>query len=346
MARKSQTLYRSLIEDHYDQGDPNIVEIPEPHRRKFAFRYYAFITDDSDYGRHQHPFNTFPCYGSNDLFSWEFLEVALSTTDDATRWAPCVNYIPELERPFVMLYSKAKGKGEHSHVQHKIRRADSLLPEGPFVDSGEVLTDDFDFAIDPQIFLSADGRQRMAFATDFVSGHPIGTGLAHLGISKDLRKIDKDLVVIARASADWQMYDEKRVMQWKEIPGVDWERGDTVRWHCLEGPVAGIVGPTGRRFVFYSAGNYSSFYAIGIIEELPDGTYVDLSSGPESCLLAPDPDKSFYSVGRVGVVKDPSGQMYASYHARFGSPDAPRRLGLAPLYWNYDGLPYCKREEF
>ena len=334
--------FTSLIDDQYDQGDPNIVEIPEAARGKYRFRYYAFVTDDSDYGRKNHPGKAFPCYGSNDLFSWTDLGPALTTTDNNARWAPCVGYYPALPRPFVMLYSRARGTGEEAHVQHKIRRADSETPEGPYVDSGQVLTADIDFSIDPNIYRDKQGKLQMAFATDFVDNAPVGTGLAHVEISEDLTTTIGEVKLLMRATADWQMYDPSRVMPWKTIPGVDWSK-DRVKWHCVEGPVGGIVGPNGRRFAFYSAGNYSHLYAVGIAEELADGTYKDLSTDPKQCLLAPEPERGFYSVGRIGTVFGPDGQLYATFHARFGSPEAPRRLGISQLRWTDDGLPYCPR---
>ena len=42
--------------------------------------------------------------------------------------------------------------GEAAHIGHAIRRADAVAPEGPFQDSGEVLTPDLDFAIDPDVY--------------------------------------------------------------------------------------------------------------------------------------------------------------------------------------------------
>lgn len=336
-------LYVSLIDDQYDQGDPNIIQIPESHRSAFEYRYYAFVTDDSDYGRQKHPQHAFPCYGSNDLFTWECLGASLEKADNNARWAPCVGFYPNLKRPFVMLYSRARGAGEEAHVQHKIRRADSERPEGPYVDSGHILTEDFDFAIDPNIYRNKAGELMMAFATDYVEDHPIGTGLAEIRINDDLTATIGSAKAMTRATADWQMYDQSRVMPWKQIPNIDWSKGDRVRWHCIEGPVGGVVGPTGRRFAFYSAGNYSHLYAVGILEEQVDGTYKDLSTDPQHCLLAPDPARGFYSVGRIGTVEGPDGTTYASYHARFGSAEAPRRLGLALLKWTPEGAPYCPR---
>lgn len=341
---KTDKLYTSLIEDQFDQGDPNIVHIPDTARSLYRYRYYAFVTGDSEYDRKTHPDKAFPCYGSDDLFTWHWLGPSLETKDNNARWAPCIGYYPDLHRPFVMLYSRARGTGEEAHVQHKIRRADSVSPEGPYVDSGEVLTQDFDFAIDPNVYRDRNGQLMMAFATDYVDDYPIGTGLAEIAIAEDLRKTVGAAKVMTRATADWQMYDPARTMPWKAIPNVDWSRGDKVKWHCVEGPVGGVVGPTGRRFAFYSAGNYSHLYAVGILEEQPDGTYKDLSTAPKSCLLAPQPDRGFYSVGRIGFVEGADGTMYASYHARFGSPAAPRRMGLALLKWSPEGLPYCARE--
>lgn len=335
--------YSTVIDDLFDQGDPNIMEIPETHRSNYPFRYYVFITDDSAHGRTLFPEKSFPCYGSNDLVNWQFLSASLEKQDDNTRWAPCVGFYPDLERPFVMLYSRARGKDYEAHIQHRIRRADSVNPEGPYQDSGEVLTQDLDFSIDPQVYRNESGQLRMAFATDFVEQDPIGTGLADIGIQDDLRSTSGPLRILARASYDWQMYEPERVVPWKTIPGVDFSKGDKVRWHCLEGPVGGIIGPTGRRFVFYSAGNFNHTYAVGILEETPDGKFHDLSSTIEDCLLKPEPSNNFFSVGRIGFLRAPDGRELVTYHARFGSPGAPRRFGFAPLSWTNEGLPICKR---
>src|SRR5438552_3602257 len=120
--------YRPLVPEPADQGDPYALRVPD--EVASAFRYYAYVT-----GPEPAAGTAFPVYGSDDLVRWEGLGGALVVEDTRWRWAPCVRCVPGLERPFVMLYSRARGRGDpEGHREHKIRRADSLTPEGPFVD--------------------------------------------------------------------------------------------------------------------------------------------------------------------------------------------------------------------
>src|SRR5256885_467863 len=88
-------------------------------------------------------------------------------------------------------------------------------------------------------------RAFSVFASDFVDDPPLGTGLMIAGVSEDLRRLVSKPSAVARASADWQLYDPTRAMPWKSIPGVDWSK-DRVRWYCMEGPCGGITSPRGR----------------------------------------------------------------------------------------------------
>jgi hypothetical protein len=325
--------YRRLYPEDADQGDPFPLVVPESARTEY--RYYVYVTTDVTSPK------AFPVYASNDLITWKRLGPTLvSDTVPRAYWAPCVHYVPGLARPFVMLYSRAVGVGEQAHVGHKIRRADSERPEGPFIDSGHELTPEVDFAIDPDIYRAPDGSLRMAYAMDFIADAPLGTGLVEVGISEDLTRVLTPPTVLARATEDWHLFDGKRTLPWMKIQGVDWST-DTVKWNTLEGPVGGLVNPKGQRVYLYSGGCFFGFYAVGaLIEEAP-GKLVNVSRGGHNFVLGPQPERGLHGPGHCAWLKGPDGQDYIMVHGRFGSETAPRNAMLVELLWNEDGLPYC-----
>jgi len=222
-------LYRPLFPEDRDQGDPYILAPPPAAQSRF--RYYVYTTgEDPVSGR------AFPVYGSHDLMHWQPLDEALIVGRQSSHWAPCVRYLPGLDFPFVMLYSRAVGSGAEGHVGHAIRRAHSRRPEGPFVDSGHVLTSDLDFAIDPDVYRHPDGSLKLAFAMDFVDDEPYGTGIVESTISEDLTRLIGPRRLLARPRYDWHVYESSRVMPWKTIAGIDWT-SQSVRWHTVEAPV-------------------------------------------------------------------------------------------------------------
>jgi hypothetical protein len=238
-----------------------------------------------------------------------------------------------------MLYSRAIGLGEEAHVGHAIRRAESAKPEGPFIDSGHVLTPDLDFAIDPDVYRLADGSLKLAFAMDFVKDEPYGTGLAEADTAEDLTKLTSAPRPLARPSYAWQVFDPARVMPWKGIPGVDWAR-QTVRWHTMEAPVGGLVSPRGRRVYLYSGGCFFDYYAVGALIEGEDGRLHDLSEGESTLAIGPRPERGFFAPGHCSLLRAADGRDYLMLHARFGSPAAKRQMCLAPLSWTGDGRPF------
>jgi hypothetical protein len=280
-----------------------------------------------------------------------------------------VQFVPGLARPFVMLYSRGQGLGEQAHIGHAIRRADSVTPDGPFVDSGHLLTPDLDFAIDPDVYRLRDGVLRLAFATDFVDEPPLGTGIVEASVRDDLTELLTQPQVILRAHDEWQLYDPARKMPWKTIPGVDWQT-DTVRWYTVEAPVGGLVSPRGEDVYLYSGGCYFAYYAVGAVvkPQAPAGGEgpADVTGKPGDSprdhpagiqVLRPQPEQGFYAPGHCSLVTGPGAsadaspdtspgasageQRYLLFHARYGSQSAPRQMSLAPLLWNEAGLPYC-----
>jgi len=324
-------LYRPLFPEDYDQGDPYLFA-PPPEARS-QFRYYIYTTgEDPVSGR------AFPVYGSHDLVRWLRLDEALTVGLKSSHWAPCVRYLPGLELPYVMLYSWAIGVGAEGHVGHTIRRAHARHPEGPFVDSGHVLTGDLDFAIDPDVYRATDGSLRLAFAIDFVADEPYGTGIVEAAVSDDLTHLVGSPRILARPRHDWHLYDASRIMPWKTIPGIDWA-SQTVRWHTVEAPVGGLVSPQGRRVYLYSGGYFFGFYAVGALVEDERGNLHDITDGERDFVLGPRPEDGFYAPGHCSRLRLAGGHDYLLFHARFGAPDAKRQMCLAPLRWTADGLP-------
>ncbi len=315
-------------EAEVDQGDPFLVEVPAEQRAEHPFRYYVYVSAPG-----------FPVYGGDSLLDpagWQRIgDSCPGLGEDRWCWAPCVRYVAGLPRPWVMLYSRAKGAGEpEGHQQHRLRRADSQSPAGPFVDSGEELTADLNFAIDPDVHDGADGQRWLYFAVDFVADEPYGTGIVRARIGSELRRLLCEPAVIARPGAPWQVYDEHRSMPWKDIPGVRWDRAETVRWSTIEGPAV-ITSPGGREVVLYSGGNFADFYGIGVVARDPDsGQWLDLSPSPEAALLGPDPAVDLFGPGHCSVITS-DGRPFLCYHFR-GAPAAPRQFGVVPLRWNPD----------
>lgn len=323
-------LYRPLFPEAHDQGDPYVLSLPSEARTRF--RFYVYTTgEDPLSGR------AFPVYGSHDLVSWQRLDQALVVGLESSHWAPCVQYVPDLELPFVMLYSRAVGVGAEGHVGHVIRRAHALRPEGPFVDSGHVLTGDLDFAIDPDVYRAPDGSLKLAFAMDFVADEPYGTGIVEVAVSEDLTHLTGPTRLLARPRYDWHVYEALRVMPWKTIAGVDWA-SQSVRWHTVEAPVGGLVSPLGKPVYLYSGGCFFGFYAVGALIEDEQGELHDITDGERNFVIGPRPEDEFFAPGHCSWLHL-DGCDYLLFHARFGAPDAKRQMVLAPLRWTADGFP-------
>jgi hypothetical protein len=93
-----EACYRPLYPEDYDQGDPYLLSLPASAGARF--RYYVYVTgENARWGR------AFRVYASHDLLHWEALGAALIADVRRAHWAPCVRYVPGLERPYDMLYA-------------------------------------------------------------------------------------------------------------------------------------------------------------------------------------------------------------------------------------------------
>lgn len=329
----SQTdFYKALCPQDRDQGDPYFIEAPKDFGSKF--RFYVFTTGEvTEEGR------AYPYYGSNDLKHWEFLGGSLVSDIKKSHWAPCVQYVPGLEYPFVMLYSHGRGLNEEAHIGHVIKRAHSKSLDKPFVFSGHELTKGIDFSIDADVY-SWNGQKKIAFAMDFINDAPHGTGVVEASISDDLSELTSKPITLARASYEWQVYLPKRQLRWMTLEGVDWSKGDTVKWYTVEAPVGGLISPKGKRVVLYSGGNFANFYAVGALIENEKGTFKDIASREHKFVLRPQPDKGLFALGHPSLAKI-EGKDYLMTHMRIGSVDATRQFALVPLLWNEKAEPCC-----
>lgn len=334
---------RPLFPEAADQGDPFLVAVPDG--VPAAHRYYVYVTrDETSDGRGGRATpGAFPAFASDDLVTWRALGPSLE--GDATRhayWAPCVRHVPGLARPWVMLYSRAAGIGEQAHVGHVLRRADAERPEGPFADSGHVLTPDADFAIDADVYRAPDGALQLAWAQDFVDAPPYGTGIVEAPVRDDLTALAGPPRVLARPSEPWHLYDARRRMPWKRIAGVDWSTTDTVEWNTVEAPVGGLVNPAGRRVVLYSGGCYFGFYAVGALVEDDAGRLLNVTREGEGFVLRADPARGLDAPGHCAWFRTPDGRDWLVTHARFGSPTAHRNATIVRLRWDERGWPYAE----
>ena len=310
-----------------DQGDPFLFEVPAVAGAD-SHPYLLIVTSPG-----------FPVYGCMDPLepsSWERLGDSFPGIGvDPWAWAPCVRFVAGLARPWVMLYSLAAGAGDPGgHQFHVIRRADSVLPQGPYADTGHVLTSEVAFAIDPDVSVRADGRTWLTCASDHVDRPPFGTGLFEAQITEDLTRLLTPLVPAARATAPWQIYEAERSMPWIDLPGVRWAAGATVTWYTMEGP-AGLLSPKGRDLMLYSGGNFADFYAMGLLERELDGNWRDLSLKPADCLLAPGDTVSGLGHGSYAG-------SYLAFHFRPAS--GLRQFTVARIDWHEEAdLPYVSR---
>ena len=178
---------------------------------------------------------------SDDLVTWQDVGGALvrlePQLDDVEYWAPEVVYE---DGRYWMYYSLGRGD-----VGHQIRVASSTSATGPFEDTGDVLTAQLPFAIDPSPYRDPAGTWWLFYATDVVEGNRPGTVIAVQRMA-DMTHLVGSPTVVLRASADWQRYEDDRAMY-----------GGVHDWHTLEGPAV-LDDGHGGCLLFYSGGNWQT----------------------------------------------------------------------------------------
>ncbi|AWN24485.1 glycoside hydrolase [Deinococcus irradiatisoli] len=272
--------------------------------------YYAYGTGPRQAGE-----RVFEVLRSEDLQEWTSLGGALEPLPGAAQdyWAPEV--AAEGGR-FYMYYSVGQGD-QH----HQLRVAVAEHPQGPFQDSGVVLTPDEPFAIDPSPFRDEDGQWYLYFARDVLEGERVGTSLAVMPLS-DMLTPGGPITTVLRASADWQLYARQRPMY-----------GRTLDWHTLEGPF--VVRRNGLYHCFYSGGAWTNdTYGVGhAVAEHPLGPWREPQAGP---VVLRSGVADLIGPGHNSLITDEAGQDWIVFHA-WNAERTERQLHLLALDWSAGG---------
>lgn len=273
--------------------------------------YYAFGTDtqaDSPLA--------FEVLRSRNLVGWNSLGRCLGDLRQSSRdyWAP---EVAESGGRFYLYYSF--GEGDRGHL---IRAAVSDRPEGPYVDSGRVLTPNERFAIDAHPFRDDDGTWYLFYARDRLEGERVGTSIVVDRLA-DMTTLAGEPVPVVSASADWQRFAADRPMY-----------GGIYDWHTLEGPF--VVKRLGRYWCLYSGGAWTGpGYGVSwAVADSPLGPWTE-PGGDGPALLRSRPGE-LEGPGHCSVVVGPDGEDYVVYHA-WDPHRTARRMCIDRLAWTPDG---------
>ncbi len=285
---------------------------PDPFVLKYCGEYWAYCTGLRADGR------VFTILHSLDLVHWREVGSALEAlpSDHPCYWAPEVTYD---NGRFFLYYSV----GNEERMQ--IRVATATHPAGPFVDSGQRLTQE-PFAIDPHVFTNEDGRRYLFYAADFLDHSHIGTGTV-MDRLLDFDTLARRPQPVTRACYDWHVYDPQRA-----------EKGG-VCWHTLEGPF--VLTHKGRYYQMFSGGNWQNeSYGVGYAttEKLDTAEEWAQACDGEAVrpILRTIPGKVI-GPGHNSVVRGPDNrQLYCVYHRWRDVTEQEgegRVLAIDPLDW-------------
>ena len=300
----------------------------DPFVLKWQGTYYAYGTGGSGNPGGQGDGRIFSVLRSSDFVNWEPVGGALEPLQDeggapyTAYWAP---EVAEHKGNFYMYYSAA---GAKTDADHRLRVAVADRPEGPFVDSGDLLLPDEGFTIDASPFRDPkDEKWYLFFAKDFFDER-VGTATAVVQLADDMVSTTGPISPVLRASADWQIFERNR-----HHYDRDWEA-----WHTVEGPF--VVFHEGRYYCFYSGGAWhSTEYGVSYaVADSVRGPYTEVGeSGPvvlrgvEGKVLGP---------GHNSIVLGPDNRtQFVVYHA-WDVDRTVRRMCIDPLIWTSDG-PRC-----
>ncbi|RYG31326.1 glycoside hydrolase [bacterium] len=282
----------------------------------FAFRaegvWWAVGTGSSDAD------GVCPMLMSEDFVNWRPMGHALIPTPSlgTDYWAPEIIRIGDRYR---MFYSV--GRGDNGH---QLRVAESVRPEGPYRDLGEPVLDPAScyFAIDAHVYTDPEGANWLFYARDFLDGQRPGTALVVAPLL-DGRRVEDDFHVVARANADWQLYEADRPMYEGRYD-----------WHTLEGP--SVVRHENELYCLYSGGNWTNeTYGVDYVTaDRPDGDWrADVVAAPR--ILKTQPGR-LRGPGHNSVVQGPDSAMYIVYHA-WNEARTARKMHVTPLVWTEQG---------
>lgn len=284
----------------------------DPFVLKLGSAYYAYGT-----GAHSSTNgHVFEVLHSTDLVHWQSKGFALEPLGAGFEdyWAPEVAHF---DGRFYMYYSAGIGD-----AQHRLRVAVADHPEGPFVDSGAILTPDEPFSIDGSPFQDDDGTWYLYYARDYLSGERVGTALAVAQLEGMTQFVGEPRTVL-RATQDWQLYAAQRQIY-----------GQTLDWHTLEGPF--VVKRGGRYYCFYSGGAWTNLsYGVSYaVADHPLGPWLE-PAALEPTLLKTISGQVI-GPGHNSVIVGPDGRDYLVYHA-WDAAHTGRRMCIDALEWTPSG---------
>lgn len=288
---------------------------PGPFADPFVLRhdgwYYAYGTNEAVEAD-----RAFEVLRSRDLVSWTSLGRVLAGIERTPRdyWAPEVAFEGG---EFFLYYSVGV-----EDTGHRLRVVRAHRPDGPFVETGHILTPHERFAIDASPFRDDDGSWYLFYARDRLEGERVGTSIA-VDRLVDMDRLAGDPVPVLSATADWQLFQAQRPIY-----------GQVYDWFTLEGPF--VVKRLGRYWCFYSGGawtgaGYGVSYAVA---DSPLGPWTEAAGeGPAVMRTRPGIAEG---PGHNSVVTAPDGDDYLVYHA-WDAAHTARRMCIDRLRWTADG---------
>lgn len=283
---------------------------PDPFIIKHRGEYWCYSTGWASDGR------AFQILHSNNLVEWRIVGGAMEALPGAAPeyWAPEVSY---RNGRFYLYYSVGDG------VVMKLRVAVAANPEGPFVDSGRVLTQE-EFAIDAHVFEDDNGERYLFYATDFLTHTHIGTGTVADRMIDDLTLAGNPRPVTL-PRFDWQVFDPHRT-----------EKGG-VRWHTVEGPF--VLKRKGRYYQMFSGGNWKDL-SYGVSYATADSIasldqWSQQSHDEHTPLALSTIPGKVVGPGHNSVVRGPDNRrLFCVYHRWALDENGGRRvLAIDPMEW-------------
>jgi beta-xylosidase len=273
--------------------------------------YYAYGTDSTTDAS-----VAFEVLRSRDLVTWDSLGRCLPDTIRPARdyWAP---EVVEHDGRFHLYYSVGVEDRDH-----RIRVATAGRPDGPFTDSGRVLTPHERFAIDAHPFRDDDGTWYLFYARDVLDGERVGTSLA-VDRLVAMDRLAGEPVPVLSATADWQLFKRARPMY-----------GQVYDWYTLEGPF--VVKRLGRYWCLYSGGAWTgSGYGVSwAVADAPLGPWHEPLAG-QPALMRSRPGFA-EGPGHSSVVTGPDDEDYIVYHA-WDRHHTARQMCVDRIEWTPDG---------
>jgi GH43 family beta-xylosidase len=259
-----------------------------------------------------------PLLRSPDLVHWTPLGHALAPTGARQVWAPEVAC---RDGRFYMVYSSGSAP---EGIDQKLRVAVAEHPEGPFVDTGQLLVPEQPFSIDAHPFRDLDGQWYLFYCVDFLEpshDHRTGTGIV-VDRLQDMTALAGQPLVVVRPHHDWHLFRKDRPMH-----------GKVYDWHTVEGPAVLVHG--GRYYCFYSGGaweheNYGISY---VVARHPMGPYRHPAGGHEALLMRTPASGQVIGPGHNCFTMSPDGrETWIVYHA-WDAARTARRMCIDRLDW-------------